>query len=122
MPSSSRSRMPLVARDQAGFTLIELLVVIAILAILAGVVVFAVGNSTDNAKKTACQTELKTVKAAIAAAKAANETNATPEAPESYLESSAGQYWRINPANQPTAGNWTVVAGPKNQGQSVCAA
>jgi prepilin-type N-terminal cleavage/methylation domain-containing protein len=39
------------ARGGSGFTLIELLVVIAILAILSGVVVFAVGNSTKNAGK-----------------------------------------------------------------------
>ena len=57
-------------RGQGGFTLIELLVVIAILAILAGVVVFAVGNSTDNAKETACKAEAKTWSVAANAAKA----------------------------------------------------
>jgi prepilin-type N-terminal cleavage/methylation domain-containing protein len=46
------------ARGGSGFTLIELLVVIAILAILSGVVVFAVGKSTDNAAEVAaCKTE-----------------------------------------------------------------
>lgn len=58
-------------RGQGGFTLIELLVVIAILAILAGVVVFAVGNSTDSAKKSACKAEAKTFSTAANAAKAA---------------------------------------------------
>lgn len=50
-------RRKIEARGQGGFTLIELLVVIAILAILAGVVVFAVGNSAKNAKLAACKTE-----------------------------------------------------------------
>src|SRR6476619_7182155 len=63
------------ARGQGGFTLIELLVVIAILAILAGVVVFAVGNSTDNAKVSSCKTELAAVKTAIAAAETSNQVN-----------------------------------------------
>ncbi|MBK6311112.1 MAG: type II secretion system protein [Candidatus Microthrix sp.] len=45
------------ARSGSGFTLIELLVVIAILAILSGVVVFAVGNSTANARQGRLQTD-----------------------------------------------------------------
>jgi general secretion pathway protein G len=79
------------ARGQGGFTLIELLVVIAILAILAGVVIFAVGNSTDNAKVSTCKTELASVKTAIAAAKTANEVNSTAsqETPAAYLDTSA---------------------------------
>ena len=64
-------------RGQGGFTLIELLVVIAILAILAGVVVFAVGNSTDNAKVTACKAEAKTFSVAANAAKAQHLNEAT---------------------------------------------
>ena len=52
---------------QGGFTLIELLVVIAILGILAGVVVFAVGNLTDDAEDNACAIELRTVKTAASA-------------------------------------------------------
>jgi general secretion pathway protein G len=60
-------------RGQGGFTLIELLVVIAILGILAGVVVFAVGNVTDNAKESACQIEERTMKTAVEAASANNE-------------------------------------------------
>lgn len=63
-------------RSQSGFTLIELLVVIAILAILAGVAVFAVGNLTDDADKSACQVERDSIRTAIAAADAtsANDT------------------------------------------------
>lgn len=81
------------ARGEAGFTLIELLVVIAILAILAGVVVFAVGNSTDNAKASSCKTEKAAVQTAIAAATTSNEVNTTPETPAAYLDSATAKYY-----------------------------
>src|SRR5436309_14981756 len=51
-------------RSEEGFTLIELLIVIVILAILAAVVIFAVGGITDRGKKSACKTDLKTVETA----------------------------------------------------------
>lgn len=75
-------------RGQGGFTLIELLVVIAILAILAGVVVFAVGNSTDNAQVASCKTERASVLTAIAAAETSNlvNTQGSWEVPGDYLE------------------------------------
>ena len=81
-------------RGEGGFTLIELLVVIAILAILAGVVVFAVGNSTTNAKLTACQTEAASITTANEAAKTSNLVNATREEPEAYM-SSALKYFTV---------------------------
>jgi prepilin-type N-terminal cleavage/methylation domain-containing protein len=59
---------------QQGFTLIELLIVIAILGILAAVVVFAVGNVTDNADEKACDIEYRTIKTAVQAYKA-NDIN-----------------------------------------------
>src|SRR3954452_16083225 len=57
------------AREE-GFTLIELLIVIIILGILAAIVVFAVGNSSSDAKKNACGADKKTVETAAEAYKA----------------------------------------------------
>lgn len=58
---------------EQGFTLVELLIVIVILGILAGIVVFAVGNLTESASTNACGTEADTVQTAIQAYRAQNE-------------------------------------------------
>lgn len=97
-------------RGQGGFTLIELLVVIAILAILAGVVVFAVGNSTENAKVSSCKTELASAKTAIAAAKAGQEVDLT-ETPEGYFpEYASAKYITIGGADSTDQSTWTLQA------------
>jgi prepilin-type N-terminal cleavage/methylation domain-containing protein len=50
---------------QQGFTLIEALVVVVILGLLAAVMVFAVGGSTDKAKSSACAAEERTLETAV---------------------------------------------------------
>jgi general secretion pathway protein G len=50
--------------------LVELLIVIVIMGILAGIVVFAVGNLTQSASQNACKTEGDTFTTAIQAYKA----------------------------------------------------
>jgi general secretion pathway protein G len=60
---------------ERGFTLVELLIVIVILGILAGIVVFAVGNLTSNAGSNACGTEAKTIYTAIQAYGTASPPN-----------------------------------------------
>lgn len=87
---------------QGGFTLIELLVVIAILGILAGVVVFAVGGSTDDAARAVCKTEQSTAKTAVAAAKAAILAGNTDATPADYLEGTL-KYWTVSDENTPPA-------------------
>jgi general secretion pathway protein G len=55
---------------ERGFTLVELLIVIVILGILGGIVVFAVGNLTSNAKTKGCAAEKTTISDALESYKA----------------------------------------------------
>jgi general secretion pathway protein G len=48
-------------RGEEGFTLIELLIAIIILAVLAGIVVFAVAGISDKGQTSACKTDKKTL-------------------------------------------------------------
>jgi general secretion pathway protein G len=52
-------------KGQQGFTLIELLVVVTILGILAGIVTLSLVGLTTRANVQACNTEYKTVQAAL---------------------------------------------------------
>lgn len=75
-------------RSQAGFTMIELMVTLGILAMLAAVVLFAIGSSRNNAARASCRTDRATLLTA-AAARDANELvyAGTGGTIESYLQS-----------------------------------
>lgn len=59
-------------KGQSGFTLIELLVVVTILGVLAAIVTLSLVGLTTNASVQSCNSEYKTVQAAIDAAMANN--------------------------------------------------
>jgi general secretion pathway protein G len=58
------------ARTANGFTLVEVMVVIVILGMLAGIVAFAMTNSTSNAAANACKVEAQSFQNAVNAAPA----------------------------------------------------
>lgn len=53
------------ATIQQGFTLVELLVIVTIIALLTGVVMLSVYDSTNNANRAAAEAELKDISTAI---------------------------------------------------------
>lgn len=75
---------------EAGFTLIELLIVIVILGILAGIVVFAVGNSKGDAETAACSANKKTVSTAAEAYRAKNGSYPTSLSTTGFLKDTSG--------------------------------
>ncbi len=62
-------------KGQAGFTLIELLVVVTILGILAAIVTLSLVGLTTNANAQSCESEYKTVQAALDAYMANNNVD-----------------------------------------------
>ena len=79
---------------ERGFTLVELLIVIVILGILAGIVVFAVGNLTSSAQGNSCATEKSTIVSADEAYKAqtGSYTDTTGLVASGLLKSTPSNY------------------------------
>jgi general secretion pathway protein G len=105
---------------QRGFTLVELLIVIVILGILAGIVVFAVGNLTNNAKTNACNTEKSSITTAAEAYKAQNGSYPANMAALTSTTGSSGALLKSTPVNYTIdgSGNVTVTASGTANGCS----
>jgi general secretion pathway protein G len=89
---------------EQGFTLVELLIVVVILGILAGIVVFAVGNLTNNASSNACGTEADTVGTASEAYRAQNAAYPTmAQLVSSGLLRANPKNWNTSTATPPAA-------------------
>ena len=94
-------------RGEGGFTLIELLVVIVILAILAGIVVFAIGGLSKSSQTTACNADANTIQTAEDAYYASPSV-ADPNTPNQVYTNMAG----LTGANllKKASTLWTVAA------------
>jgi prepilin-type N-terminal cleavage/methylation domain-containing protein len=125
-----------VHKSDEGFTLIELLVVLIILAVLAGIVVFAVDTSSSNSKFASCSTDAKAFSNALEEYKAlvgvfpgdvSLQIPQGPLNPNPQPLPNFGQTWGINSNAGKTlagvggllgyqGGNWTapngVLVGP----------
>jgi general secretion pathway protein G len=101
---------------EQGFTLIELLIVITILGILAGIVVFAVGNLTSGAHTSACATEKSTIGTALETYKAQNGAYPPNMAALTSTVGASGQLLKSTPADYTIDGNGNITAISGNPG------
>jgi prepilin-type N-terminal cleavage/methylation domain-containing protein len=77
-------------KGQQGFTLIELLVVVTILGVLAAIVTLSLVGLTTNANTQSCNTEYKTVQAALDAYMANNQLSALPNSQTAFTQDMTG--------------------------------
>ncbi len=101
-----------------GFTLIEALVVVVILGLLAAVMVFVVGGTTDKAKTSSCAAERKLVETAVELYKATSDTKQYPTTIDDLLTPPT-KYLRTRPENYTVsaAGDGKIIVIP----DSACA-
>lgn len=97
-------------KGQRGFTLIELLVVVTILGILAAIVTLSLVGLTTNANVQACNSEYKTVQAALDSFMANNNVDTINAATDTNdmstpLLSTGAALYNPNPSN--TSPNYT---------------
>jgi general secretion pathway protein G len=100
-------------RTTIGFTLVEVLIVMVILGILAGIVVFAVGNLTSNARSTGCSAEKTALSTALEEYK--SQSGSYPAA-MSDLTAGPGALLRSAPAGYDFDASGTIVPVPDNAG------
>ncbi|HVS70224.1 MAG TPA: prepilin-type N-terminal cleavage/methylation domain-containing protein [Phycisphaerae bacterium] len=106
-------------RRRSGFTLIELLVVVAIIALLISILLPSLARARDQAKKTACASNLHQLGIALTTYAAEFENNLPPETDRGYTDYGYGTgatrhlYLRDNPAGGPP----TIYTFPNGQTQ-----
>jgi prepilin-type N-terminal cleavage/methylation domain-containing protein len=101
-------------KGQQGFTLIELLVVVTILGVLAAIVTLSLVGLTTNATVQSCNTEYKTVQAALDAYMANNNLSTLPAVQTVYTNDMTG-----GATFSPTTGTGTVrLFNPNPSGTS----
>src|SRR5687768_5198341 len=80
-------------QSRKGFTLIELLVVIAIIAILASILFPVFGRARENARRSACQSNLKQVGIGFAQYSQDYDEKLPPAVAAGACDASAPQTW-----------------------------